>query len=82
MAKIVDWKDVGIRSMKTAAQAFGGVLVPAVVAYLNGGWPASLDAAWVVLAPTVSAALAAAICAAWNAVLEALKVDAFTGEDE
>ena len=65
-----DWL---IRALKTAAQAFGGVLVTEVVAILNGGWPESWSALWAVLSPVVSAALAAAICAAWNIILEHLR---------
>lgn len=65
-------KDWVIRSIKTFIQAFFGVLIPAVCAMLNNGWPESIDAAWVILAPTVAAALAAAICAMWNIALEYL----------
>lgn len=68
--KLPDWM---IRALKTAAQAFGGVLVPEVVAILKGGWPSSWGVLWACLAPVVSAALAAAICAAWNIALEQLK---------
>lgn len=70
MKKQPDWV---IRALKTAAQAFGGVLVPEIVVILNGGWPESWSALWAVLSPVVSAALAAAICAAWNIILERLK---------
>lgn len=62
-----DWL---IRSLKTAVQAFGSVLVPELVVILQGGWPESWSALWAVLSPVVSAALAAAICAAWNIILE------------
>lgn len=68
--KLPDW---AVRALKTAAQAFGGVLVPEIIAILNGGWPESWGALWAVLSPVVSAALAAAICAAWNIILERLK---------
>lgn len=70
MKKIPDW---AVRALKTAAQAFGGVLVPEIIAILNGGWPESWGALWAVLSPVVSAALAAAICAAWNICLEKLR---------
>ena len=65
-------KDWAIRAIKTFIQAFFGVLVPAIYTMLSNGWPESVSAAWVILAPTVAAALAAAICAVWNIVLEAL----------
>ena len=65
-------KDWIIRAIKTFVQSFFGVLIPAVVAMLNNGWPESLSAVWVILAPTIAAALAAAISAVWNAVLEKL----------
>lgn len=65
-------KDWVVRSIKTFIQAFFGTLIPAVCALLNNGWPESINAAWVILAPTVAAALAAAICAVWNIVLEYL----------
>lgn len=63
-------KDWMIRAIKTFVQAFFGVLVPAVVAMLSDGFPADLPTLWVILAPTVSAALAAAIAAVWNYILE------------
>ncbi len=73
-------KDWVIRSIKTFIQAFFGVLIPALCAMLQNGWPESLSKAWVILAPTVSAALAAAICAVWNIVLEALEKKDLTEE--
>lgn len=63
-------KDWMIRALKTFVQAFLGMLIPAVVTLLEGGFPADLPAAWVVLAPTISAALAAGIAAVWNLLLE------------
>lgn len=66
-------KDWAIRALKTFVQAFFGVLIPAVCAMLQNGWPESISKAWVILAPTVAAALSAAICAVWNIVLEALE---------
>ena len=65
-------KDWLTRSAKTFVQAFFGVLIPAVCTMLSNGWPESVNAAWVILAPTVAAALAAAICAVWNIILEAM----------
>jgi hypothetical protein len=66
-------KDWMVRAIKTFVQAFFGVLVPAIVLLLSDGFPATWSAAWVVLAPTVAAALAAAISAVWNIALEKLK---------
>lgn len=65
-------KDWVIRSIKTFVQAFFGVLIPAVCTMLNDGWPESWGKIWVILAPTVAAALAAAICAVWNIIREEL----------
>lgn len=67
---MADWI---IRAIKTFVQAFLGVLIPAVVSMLSGGFPESVSAAWVILAPAVSAALAAAISAVWNWWLEQVK---------
>lgn len=72
MKKIPDWL---IRSLKTFIQAFFGVLIPALVAYLANGFPESWSALWVWAAPVISAALAAAISAAWNYILEHNKVN-------
>ena len=68
-------KDWAIRAIKTFVQAFFGVLIPEVCILLNNGFPESIHAAWVVLAPVVAAALSAAICAAWNIILERLQND-------
>ena len=65
-------KDWAVRAIKTFVQAFFGVLIPAVCTMLNDGWPESWDKIWVILAPTVAAALAAAICAVWNIIKEEL----------
>lgn len=65
-----DWM---IRAIKTFVQAFFGVLIPATCTLLNNGWPDSWGKVWIVLAPTVSAALAAAIAAVWNIILEEMK---------
>lgn len=65
-------KDWAVRAIKTFVQAFFGVLIPAVCTMLNDGWPESINKAWVILAPTVAAALAAAICAVWNIIKEEL----------
>ena len=66
-------KDWMIRALKTFVQAFFGVLIPEIVVLLNGGFPESWDAAWAYLAPVVAAALAAAIAAVWNIILEQLE---------
>lgn len=65
-----DWM---IRAIKTFVQAFFGVLVPELVAILQHGWPESWAAAWAYMAPVVTAALAAAISAVWNIILERMK---------
>ena len=70
MKNIPDWV---VRAIKTFVQAFFGVLVPELVAILNNGWPENWKAFWILLAPTVAAALAAAIAAVWNYILERLK---------
>ena len=61
------------RALKTAVQTFFGVLVPEIVAILQGGWPESWGVLWAVLSPVISTALATAICAAWNIILEKLE---------
>ena len=54
-----DWKDIGIRSAKTFVQSFGG----AVIALLGSG---STDA---FTQAALISALATAICAVWNTVI-------------
>lgn len=66
-------KDWMIRAIKTFVQSFFGVLVPELVILLQGGFPADVHAAWLALAPVVSAALAAAISAVWNIINEQLQ---------
>ena len=61
-------KDVLIRAAKTFIQAFLGVLLPSLVIYLQGGWPANWAAFWTWLAPVLAAALAAAISGVWNVI--------------
>ena len=70
MNQIPDWL---VRAIKTFVQTFFGVLVPEFCVILNNGWPASLSAMWAIVAPTVSAALSAAIAAVWNIIAERLK---------
>lgn len=66
-----DWL---VRAIKTFVQAFFGVLIPEVCIVLNGGFPESIDAAWLVLSPFVASAFAAAISATWNIINERLNV--------
>jgi hypothetical protein len=66
-------KDWMVRAIKTFVQAFFGVVIPEVCVLLSGGFPESIEAAWLVLSPVVAAALASAIAAVWNIVLERLK---------
>lgn len=66
---MADWL---VRAIKTFVQAFFGVLIPEVCIVLNGGFPESIDAAWIVLSPFVASALAAAISATWNIINERL----------
>lgn len=66
-------KDWIIRALKTFVQAFLGVLLPEIVLILQGGFPESWGTAWRILSPVVAAALAAAISAVWNLLLEAQK---------
>jgi len=68
-------KDWQIRAIKTFVQAFLGVLIPEVIAILNGGFPKSIEAFWLILAPFVAAALSAGISAVWNIVKEKLAED-------
>ena len=56
-----DWKDVGIRALKTFIQAFGGALVTLLA---SGGEVGSAFTKTAVIS-----ALAAAISAVWNGVL-------------
>jgi hypothetical protein len=68
--KLTDWM---VRAIKTFVQAFFGVLIPEVCVLLNGGFPESFEAAWLILSPVVAAALSAAISAVWNILAERLK---------
>ena len=73
MRNLLDWKkwpDWLVRSAKTAVQAFGSVLIPELLVVLNRGWPDSWGIFWGCMAPVVSSALAAAICAVWNLALD------------
>lgn len=66
-------KDWLIRALKTFVQAFFGVLIPEICIMLNGGFPETIGAAWLVLSPVVAAALSCAISAVWNIFNERLK---------
>ena len=70
MKNIPDW---AVRALKTFVQTFFGVLIPAVCAILNNGFPDNWSVLWVALSPVVAAALSAAISAVWNIMLERLK---------
>ena len=70
MNKLPDW---AVRALKTFVQAFFGVLIPALCAVLNNGFPENWSVLWVALSPVVAAALSAAIAAVWNILLERLK---------
>lgn len=59
-------KDWAIRALKTFVQAFLGVLIPEVITMFSGGFPESINAAWLFLSPFVSAGIAAGISAVWN----------------
>ena len=63
---IMNYKDIATRAGKTFIQAFLGVFIPVLVAYLNSGWPESIGAVWLAMAPALAASLAAGISAAWN----------------
>lgn len=63
-------KDWVIRTLKTFVESFFGVLIPAICLLLNDGFPENWSKVWVVLAPSVAAALSAAITAVWNIILE------------
>lgn len=65
-------KDWLVRAIKTFVQSFFGVLIPEVCILLSGGFPDSIESAWLVLSPVVAAALSAGICAVWNIVSEHL----------
>lgn len=70
MNKLPDW---AVRALKTFVQTFFGVLIPALCAVLNNGFPENWSVMWVALSPVVAAALSAAISAVWNILLERLK---------
>ena len=66
MKNLPDW---AVRAVKTFAQAFLGVLIPALVSLLSGGFPESVSTAWVFLSPAIAAAISAGISALWNFIL-------------
>lgn len=66
--KLKDWQE---RALKTFVQAFGGIMIPAIVALLGDyklltNW----TAAKAILAAALCSGLAAGISAAWNILLE------------
>ena len=68
--RLPDW---AVRAVKTFVQAFFGVLIPELALILQHGWPESWAVLWAALSPVVAAALAGAISAVWNIMLEASK---------
>lgn len=72
MKNLPDWL---IRALKTFVQAFLGVFIPAIVTLLQDGLPQDINAAKVTIISTLMAALAAAIAAAWNIVLEHMEAN-------
>ena len=75
-------RDILIRAVKTFVQAFFGVLIPALIIYLQGGWPPTWAEFWTWLAPVLAAALAAAISAVWNVLGLPKEVSVVPTEDE
>lgn len=65
-----DWME---RSIKTFVQTFCGIVITGGCAILKVGFPESWSVFWAALAPVIASALSAAICAAWNIILEKLK---------
>ncbi len=66
-----DWK---IRAIKTFVQAFFGVLIPETVMILNNiSDYKDLNTLTAAALPFMASALAAAISAVWNIILEKLK---------
>lgn len=63
-------KDWIKRALKTFVQAFLGTFIVTCNIDLTGAVPSSWGEAWVLIAPAVSAALSAAVCAVWNYILE------------
>ena len=66
-------KDWMVRALKTFVQTFFGVVIPEACAILQHGFPEDWPTVWAYMAPIVASALAAAICAVWNIILERLK---------
>lgn len=67
MRNLPDW---AVRAIKTFVQAFLGVLIPAVIAVLDGGFPVDWGTAKVTLISALMAAIAAGISAVWNIAIE------------
>lgn len=70
MKQLKDWQE---RALKTFIQAFFGVLIPEVVAVLNGTVPSTFEGWKLLLAPVLCSALASGISAAWNIIKGALE---------
>lgn len=73
-------KDWFIRSLKTFAQTFGGVVITAIAYVLaNIGAFDSMTAIWKYLFPIICAGASAGICAVWNIPLEKNALNAKAG---
>lgn len=76
--KLKDWQ---IRAVKTFVQAFGGIMIPAVVGLLSD---ATILTNWTVAKATLIAALcsalAAGISAVWNIILERMSINEVTDD--
>lgn len=78
MKRLKDWQ---IRAIKTFVQAFGGIMIPAVVGLLSD---ATILTNWTVAKATLIAALcsalAAGISAVWNIILERMSLEEVTDD--
>ena len=66
--------DVLSRAIKTFVQAFCGVLIPEIIALLNGNI-SSDQTLWVVLLPILASSFAAGLSACWNLINNKLLED-------
>lgn len=78
MFKKVNWKDVGIRCLKTFVQA----AIPLILTALTGiDYAGDGDTAKSVLIATLLSAAATGICAVWNGVINPLLDEIKTGPE-
>lgn len=63
--------DLWQRALKTAVQAFFGVLIPQIVLILSHVTEYDWTQWWVWALPIIAGALAAGISAGWNAIINA-----------